>query len=91
MPYKILLLNDVFHECNFFKKYGTLYSLLKDLVTGKMTINSANANQISFIIDLMHRYDERKLIDIETIKNEFFYNTLLTKAKKVFLDTKRNK
>ena len=42
--YKILLLNGVFHEFNFFKKYGTVYSLLKDLVTRKMTINSANAN-----------------------------------------------
>ena len=37
----------------------------------------------------MHGYDEGKLIDIETIKNEFFYNTALTKAKKDFLDTKK--
>ena len=50
LSYKILLLNDVFHKFNFFKKYGTLHSLLKDLVTRKMTINSANADQISFII-----------------------------------------
>ena len=28
------------------------------------------------------------MTDIETIKNKFFYNTVLTKAKKVFLDTK---
>ena len=60
----------------FSKKYGNLYSLLKDLVTRKVTINSANADQISFIIDLMHRYDEGKLIDLETIKNEFFYKNL---------------
>ena len=60
----------------FSKKYGTLHSLLKDLVTRKVTINSANADQISFIIDLMHRYDEGKLIDLETIKNEFFYKNL---------------
>ena len=55
-----------------------------------MTINSANDDQISFIIDLMHRYDEDKLIDIETMKDEFFYSTVLTKAKEVFLDTKNN-
>ena len=30
----------------------------------------------------MHRYEEGKLIDIETIKNEFFYNTVLTKTTK---------
>ena len=63
LSYKILILNGVFDEFNFFKKYGTLYSLLKDLVTRKMTINSANANQISFIIDLKHGYDEGKLTE----------------------------
>ena len=35
-------------------------------------------------------YNESKLIDIKAIKDEFFYNTVLTKAKKVFLDTKKN-
>ena len=90
LSYKILLVNGVFREFNFFKRYGSLYSLLKNLVTRKMTINSANADQISFIIDLIHGYDESKLTDIETIKNEFFYNTVLIKAKNVFLDTKEN-
>ena len=89
LSYKTLLLNGVFHEFNCFKKYGTLYSLLKDLGTRKMIINSANADQISFIIDLMDEYDESKLTDIETIKNEFLYNTILTKGKKVVLDTKK--
>ena len=60
----------------FSKKYGTLYSLLKDLVTRKITRNSANADQMSFMIDLMYGYGEGKLIDIETLKNEFFYNSL---------------
>ena len=55
--YKILLLNGVFHEFLFFKKYGTLYSLLKDLVARKMTINSANADQISFMLDLIKSLD----------------------------------
>ena len=34
-----------------------------------MTINIANADQISFIIDLIHKYEESKLTDTETIKN----------------------
>ena len=38
----------------------------------------------------MNGYNENKLIDTKTVKDEFFYNTALTKAKKVFLDTKRN-
>ena len=54
LSYKNLLLNSVFHEFNFFKKYCTLYSLLKDLVTRKMTINSGNPDQISFVIDPAH-------------------------------------
>ena len=65
---------------------------MKDLVTRKMTINSGNPDQISFVIDLVNGYDEGKLTDIEIKKNdEFFYNTVLTKAKKVFLDTKKIK
>ena len=55
-----------------------------------MTVNNANADQISFIINLMHGYDESKLLDIKAIKNEFFYNTVLVKAKKVFLNTREN-
>ena len=63
---------------------------MENLVTRKMTVNSANADQISFIIDLMLGYKEGKLLDTEAMQNEFFYNTVLTKAKKVFLDTKKN-
>ena len=63
---------------------------MENLVTRKMTVNSANADQISFIIDLMHGYNESKLLDTEAMQNEFFYNTVLTKAKKSFLDTKKN-
>ena len=37
----------------------------------------------------MDGYDKSKLINIEIINNEFFYTTVLTKAKKVFLDTKK--
>ena len=61
LSYKIMLLDGTLHEFNFFKNYGTLYSLLKDLVTRKRSIHSANAYKISFIIDLMHGYDEGKL------------------------------
>ena len=82
--YKTLLPNDKFHEFNFFKKYGDLYSLLEDLVPKKTTVNSANAHQISFIINLMNGYNESKLTDIKAIEDEFFYNTVLTKAKKIF-------
>ena len=68
-----------------FQKNGALSSLLDDLVILKMIVNSANANQMSFLIILMHGYDQSRLIDTEAIKNEFFYNTVLTKAKKSFL------
>ena len=64
--------DGTFHAIRFLKKYGTLYSLLEDLVTRTMTVNSANADQSSLLIDLMHGYDESKLLDIKAIKNEFF-------------------
>ena len=64
--------------------------MLENLVTKKTTVNSANSDQISFIINLMNRYNDNKLTDIKAIKDEFFYNTILTKARKAFLDTKKN-
>ena len=89
MFYRILLLDGKFHKFNFFKKYGTLYDLLGDLVARKRTVNSANGDQISFIINLMNGYTGSNLIDIKTKKDELFYNPVLTKAKKVFVDTKK--
>ena len=86
-----MLLSDLkFHKFIFFKIYGTLYDLLENLITKKTTVKSANADQICFIINLMNGYDETKLIDVKAIKNEFFYNTVSRKAKKVLLDTKKN-
>ena len=72
------------------KRYGTLFSLLEDLVTRKMTVNSANVDQISLIIDLMHEYNEEKLHDIKELESKFFHNNILTKANDVFLDTEKN-
>ena len=51
-------------------KIGTRSSLLEDPVTRKMTLDSANADQISFIINLMHRYnvwdfDKKAQMDLE--------------------------
>ena len=42
LSYKIMLFDGKFHEISFLKEYGTLYSLLEDLVTRKTTINNAN-------------------------------------------------
>ena len=71
LSYRILLSDSKLHEFNFFKKYGTLYDLLENLATKKTTVNSANADQIPFIINLMNGYDESKLTDIKEIKDEF--------------------
>ena len=88
MSHRILLSDGKFHEFNFFKKYGTLCDLLENLVTKKATVNSANAVQIFFRINLLNGYNESELINIKTIKDGFFYNTVSTKAQKVLLDTK---
>ena len=90
--YKISLLDGTFHEISFLKKYGTLYSLLEDLVTRKTTVNIAKINQTSFIINLMHGYNERDFDNKTQMgleKGGCFYNTVLVNANSVFLDTKK--
>ena len=90
LSYKVLFPDSKFHIINFLKKYDTLFSLLEDLVTRKMTVDDANADQLSFIINLMCGYDEKKLYSKEQVKSSFFHNTILTKANSVSLDTKKN-
>ena len=90
LSYKILFPDSKFHITNFFKKYGTLFKLLEGLVTRKMTVNNANVDQISFIINLIHGYDAGKLYNIKELKSEFLNTTILTKANDVFLNTKKN-
>ena len=91
LSHEFLLSNGRPDELNFFKKYGPLYSLLESLLIKITDVDSANAGQLSFIIDLMRGYDKSKLIDIETIKDKiYFHSALLTTAERVFLDTKKN-
>ena len=91
LSYEIILRNGKVHEFSFLKKYGTLYSLMEDLVTKKMTVNSADADQISFISNLMHGYDDWDLFYMKTLGSGVFYNRAFTKAKEVFLDTRNQK
>ena len=95
LSYKIFLLDGTFHEISFLKKYGSLYSLLENLVNRKTDVNNANADQISFIINQMHGYKDQDLFDKKTMGIEFFHNTILTKQKKLFqipeIVQKRNK
>ena len=55
-----------------------------------MTVNSANVDQISLIINLMHGYNEQEFHNIKEMESKFFHNTILTKANDVFVDTKKN-
>ena len=91
--YKILLLNDKFHEFNFFEKYGDLYSSLDDLVTEKKTVKSANNAQRSFILDLMHGYNywdfnEKTQLDFKEGRS---HSPALAIVNDVFLNTKKIK
>ena len=56
--YKLLFPDSKFHIINFLKKYSTLFSLLEILVTIKMSADRANADEISFIINLMYGYGD---------------------------------
>ena len=55
-----------FHEIGFLKKYGTIYDLLDNVLTSKITTNNANVDQINFVVNLMYRYKEDDLFDEET-------------------------
>ena len=50
----IVYLNETLDRLTKFQeKHGKLYDFLENLVTSKITIYKANADQISFIINLM--------------------------------------
>ena len=82
--FKTLFPNSTFHIINLLKKYVTLFSLLEVLVTRKMTVNNENVDQICFIINVMHEYDEGKLYGIKELKSECFHNTTLKKTRDFF-------
>ena len=82
--------NVTSHEINCLEKYGTLYDLLENLVTSKMNIDHANADQINFIINLMQGYNKNDLFDHETFDHFCKYN-VLNKAKKIFTIAKKCK
>ena len=57
--YNNLSFSGKFHKTNFLKKYGTFYSLLKDLLTNEMTLVNAIDAQINFINDpILSGYNE---------------------------------
>ena len=72
LPYKILFPNSTFYIINILEKYGTIFSLMESLVTRKMSVDNANADQISFIVNSMHGYSDEKLYGTKKVKSKFF-------------------
>ena len=65
LSYKILFHDETnvkSHEINFLKNFYTLYGLLKDLVTSKIQITNANADQIRFLVYLMMGYYDKDFL-----------------------------
>ena len=90
--YKKLSSSGKFYEVNFFKKYGFLYGLLKDLLTRRMTLKDAIDAQINFVNDLMRGYNEMDLnkellADFKKYKSA---SKSLSITNRVFLETERN-
>ena len=77
------------------KKYGTLYDLLDDLITRRITVDSANADQIAFIIGLKQGYNKNYLfhekIKISVKKSKSCKKEALNKAKTIFYNSKQNR
>ena len=80
---KSFLLTIRFHEINCLKKYGTLYDMLNNLVTNKISINNANIDQIHLISTLMQGYDKNDLF-AEGIESKSWKNEFLEKAQTNF-------
>ena len=83
------------HEINFLKNFGMLYNLLDNLLASKITTNNVNADQISFIINLMNGYDKDDLFDegkeMNVNKGKSWEKKPLTKANKNFKTNPRKK
>ena len=64
---------------------------MEDLVTGKINIYNANADQISFIINLTRRYEKNDFFDEEAqkTKNIFWKDKVLNEAKKNSLQLRK--
>ena len=96
MSYKILFYDEDnirSHEINFLKKYGTFYNLLEDLVTSKITVDIANADQISFIINLMRGYKSNlfgEKTEMSVKKGKSWKKNASIRANKIILSTKTN-
>ena len=76
-----------FHVIDFLKKYGTLYDLLDNLLTSKITVNNENADEMTFITDPMDGYDKTDLFDEKAgviNRDKSWKNEALIKANNYF-------
>ena len=91
LSYKKLFFDGRFHEISFLNKNGTLYSLLKDVATRKTTVDIANADQNSFIHNLMHGYNVWDFDKKTKIKStgDGSHSTTLAIADDVFLNSNK--
>ena len=76
----IKLITKIYHlVVNFLEKYDTLYGLLKDLLTRRMTFKGKIDAQINFINDLTKGYNELdfdKELPADLNKNKFASSSL---------------
>ena len=94
MSYKILFYdkgNVISQAINLLKKYGALYNLLEDLVTSKINIDDANADQIIDIINLMRGYEKMICLIKKYTREKTFFGKMkfLIKQKKFFTIAKK--
>ena len=75
----------------FLEKFVTLYDLLKNLVTSKISIDNAIADEIYFIINLMTGYDKTDLfakkIKTHKKKSDSWENEAIDKANETFYNS----
>ena len=95
VSYKIILSDETdirSHEISFLNKSGTLYGLLKNLVTSKMNATNANADQTGFIVYLlMGYYDKDFFIEKTRVfkKSDSWQNKALAMANIISKNSKK--
>ena len=94
LVYKIYF-NFRSQKTDFSEKFGTLYDLLKNLLTNKIRIENAIADQLYFIINLTDVYDKNDLVPtkIKTHKknSDFGEDKAFIKANKIFGNAKQKR
>ena len=82
------------HEIKFLRRFGTLYGLLKSLVTSKINITNANIDHVAFIAYLLMGYYDKnfftKRAELSKKESDSCQTKASSMAKIIYNKSKKN-